>query len=253
MLLAAATAQTVVLKDDSFDEHVQAGDQQGWLVEFYAPWCGHCKKLAPIWEELGSKASGFKVGSVDCTTEKTLSTRFGIKGFPTIKYIRGGKVYDFRGARTLDDFTKFATEGFSSSDSVAFPPAAPKAAPAPPAEVPAEDPLYEDGSHVAVLSEANFKNVIAKGTYLIKFYAPWCGHCKKLAPTWDQLAAAVHGKYGIAKVDCTKHASLCTKYSVGGYPTVKLFKNGAFVDDYKSGRTLEAFQSFLQSHPPNDA
>lgn len=58
----------------------------------YAPWCGHCKKLVPTWEELATSSKGkFKVAKVDCTVEKATGTRFGIRGFPTVKLyvIRG--------------------------------------------------------------------------------------------------------------------------------------------------------------------
>jgi thiol-disulfide isomerase/thioredoxin len=84
---AAAASDVVILTQANFDEHVKDGN---WLIELYvfdifffgsvtdlrrsfAPWCGHCKKLAPTWEELATaaKADGkFKVASVDCTVEK---------------------------------------------------------------------------------------------------------------------------------------------------------------------------------------
>lgn len=47
----------IVLTDDNFDDHVFA-DQNAWFVEFYAPWCGHCKTLAPEWAELATSVKG---------------------------------------------------------------------------------------------------------------------------------------------------------------------------------------------------
>jgi thioredoxin domain-containing protein 5 len=78
-------------------------------------------------------------------------------------------------------------------------------------------------------------------------YAPWCGHCKRLAPTWDELATAAKGKFTVAKVDCTTDSATCTENGVNGYPTVKLFKDGKLVQEYEGARTVAAFTEFVQS------
>ncbi len=75
----------VVLDGSNFDELV-LGSRDIWLVEFYAPWCGHCKKLEPEWNEAASKLRGqVKMGKVDATVETALASRFGVRGYPTIK------------------------------------------------------------------------------------------------------------------------------------------------------------------------
>merc|ERR1711862_1036966 len=58
-----------------------------------------------------------------------------------------------------------------------------------------------------------FDEVIKGKDYYVKFYAPWCGHCKKMIPTWEELASADNG-INVAKVDCTVHKELATQYGV---------------------------------------
>merc|ERR1712111_176222 len=80
------------------------------LVEFYAPWCGHCKQLMPIWDKLGEKFADNEeivVAKMDSTANELEDIK--IQGFPTIKLFRKGdnKVIDYNGERTLEGFTKF--------------------------------------------------------------------------------------------------------------------------------------------------
>jgi len=79
------------------------------LIEFYAPWCGHCKSLAPIWDELGEKYKDHEnivIAKSDATANEFADVE--VQGFPTIKYFPAdGPMQDYNGGRTLDDFVKF--------------------------------------------------------------------------------------------------------------------------------------------------
>ncbi len=77
------------------------------------------------------------------------------------------------------------------------------------------------------LTPDNFDSVTSKGDWIVEFYAPWCGHCQKLAPHLETAAAALAGKgIGIAKVDGAAWRSLTFRFNVGGYPTLFHVHNG---------------------------
>ena len=80
------------------------------LVEFYAPWCGHCKQLTPIWDELGEKYKDHEtivIAKMDSTANELEEVK--VQGFPTIKLFKKGtnEIVDYNGDRTVAGFTKF--------------------------------------------------------------------------------------------------------------------------------------------------
>ena len=82
-----------------------------WFIKFYAPWCGHCKRMAPIWEELAEemKNSYVHIASLDCTENRDACERIEISGYPSLYVLDGGKAYQFKGARTFDNLRLFVT------------------------------------------------------------------------------------------------------------------------------------------------
>ena len=83
----AGTTAVKILDESNFDSVV--GQSQGVFVEFFAPWCGHCKSLAPEYEIAAAAFKPFGasaiIASVDADAHKALGTRFGVKGFPTVR------------------------------------------------------------------------------------------------------------------------------------------------------------------------
>jgi len=119
-------SDVIVLDNDSFEHLTQAstGATTGdWFVEFYAPWCGHCKRLTPVWEEIATELKGtVNVAKVDGTQNRKLLKRFGVSGFPTLKFFHHGKMYSYKGARTAEALTEFVKAGYAEQDGEAVPP-----------------------------------------------------------------------------------------------------------------------------------
>jgi len=101
--------------------------------------------------------------------------------------------------------------------------------------------------HVVPLTAGNFVEKTSDGKlWFIKFYAPWCGHCKKLAPTWGDLGSYFkdNDDVVVAHIDCTAHKDVCQKAEVKGYPTLKIYFNGQVHKGYKGPRDEESLKKF---------
>ncbi|CAI5776210.1 protein disulfide-isomerase A4 [Podarcis lilfordi] len=92
----------VILNDANFDTFVEGKDTV--LLEFYAPWCGHCKQFAPEYEKIAQALKEndppIPVAKIDATAASTVSGRFDVSGYPTIKILKKGQPVDYEGSRT---------------------------------------------------------------------------------------------------------------------------------------------------------
>jgi len=240
-----------VLTPANFDAKV-LNDDSVWVIEFYAPWCGHCQQLTPEWKKAAKALKGIvKIGAADVDAHKELGGRFGIQGFPTIKIFAGDKKkpIDYQSQRSAQ---AIVAEALKHAQTVA------------------QDRLAGRGgssgggsgggsggskkgnpADVIELTSSIFdKEVLdSKDMWLVEFYAPWCGHCKKLAPEWASAASTLKGKAKLGAVDATQFPDLAQRYGVRGYPTIKYFPAGAKLDaeEYDGGRSAGDIVQFVEN------
>jgi protein disulfide-isomerase-like protein len=101
------------------------------------------------------------------------------------------------------------------------------------------------------LDPANLDTEIQTGKKLVLFYADWCGHCKKLKPTWEEASEELNTKTEtkMLKINCSKQDDeqlndIMSQYKVKGYPTIIIFDDGK-ATPYEGERTVEAFKEAL--------
>ncbi|KAF8164798.1 protein disulfide isomerase [Crassisporium funariophilum] len=251
LTVSALPVNSLELAQDTFDSSVSKGL---WFIEHFSPWCGHCKAFKPTWDQLVIDAEteipAVKLATIDCTTQGDLCDKNGVKGYPTMFMFDDGKIVgQYKGYRELDDLKSFIKR-YLKDEKPASPPAAPagpEAAPAPKQspskKVPA--PILNPTGEVLEMTTDVFDATLAKGPTFVKFFAPWCGHCKKLAPIWKQLARHMQSKLTVAEVNCDDHGALCKAQGIQGYPTLVYYNDGA-KSEYNGGRKLEQLKAFSE-------
>lgn len=100
-------------------------------------------------------------------------------------------------------------------------------------------------------TDANFDSRIKDiDVALVEFYAPWCGHCKRLAPQYEEAATRLKANdppIPLVKIDCTVETATCGRFGVSGYPTLKIFKNGDVSSDYNGPREADGIVKYMKS------
>ncbi|KAH1081209.1 hypothetical protein J1N35_020970 [Gossypium stocksii] len=182
LLLASAWADDVlVLTEENFEKEV--GQDRGALVEFYAPWFGHCQKLATEYENLGT----------NCDEHKSVCGKYGVEGYQTIKWFPKGSLEpkQYEGPRTAESLAEFVnTEGGTNVKIATLP------------------------SNVVVLNADNFGRECVY--HVIGWFSARCGYRKNLAPTYEKVATAfkMEEDVVIANIDADKYKDLAEKLIV---------------------------------------
>lgn len=239
------------LTDSSFDTAVFGGATEksfngdkkvspnGAMVEFYAPWCGHCQNFAPDYERLAKNFAAAKspvrIGRVDADAQTGLKDRFSITGFPSIKWFAPGasEPVKYEGGRTVELMTEYINGQTAANG------------------LPAVQTLFQQ-SYVVNATAATLKGLVEDPTHdvLMFFYAPWCPHCEKAQGQVELAAESLRDikNFRVVRLDAELYKDAARRY--GGthrYPTVEYFPKGVFdmPQVYQSPPTAPHFVAYV--------
>ena len=103
---------------------------------------------------------------------------------------------------------------------------------------------------VQTLTDGNFDQSVIKATQLVlvDFWAEWCGPCRRLAPTVDELATDYDGRVVVGKLNVDDNPSVASRYSIRGIPTLLLFKGGEIVEQVVGLADKDSLKKLLDKH-----
>jgi len=249
--LPGAENVALLFGEAEFEEFIK--QHKSVLVMFYAPWCGYCKRMKPAYAEAAAlmEMAGVngRLAAVDCTLNRELASKYGIRGYPTLKHFLDGQEAEER-----------YSSGRDSESIVNFMSAQEESAPPDPKEAEEEgwSAVPED---VAVLNAGNLDEFIASNEYaFVLFYAPWCKFCKKLKPAFFEAASKVklfRPEMKIGAIDASGNRKLSREFGFRAYPTMKLFINGGGGEEgegrgitYFGGRSADELIEYLKTVKP---
>ncbi|CAD8072035.1 unnamed protein product [Paramecium sonneborni] len=209
------------INNENFENMIMNNDKPVLLL-FYSPNCEHSKAANQLFEQLIPMFENKVIFSrTDATKYKFES--FNMNSYPSIFFIKEKQIqkYDSQ-QRSIEKLIEFINDQLKIKNDY--------------------QRIINNGIVITVTSET-FQDIVIKSKQhvLVKFYAPWCGHCKNMAKEYEELAQLYRGNGNvlIAEMDWTQHQ--VGVVSISGFPTVILFyKDGNSVEQIKYNKQRQA-------------
>ncbi|WKX89141.1 hypothetical protein Q1695_008638 [Nippostrongylus brasiliensis] len=193
-----------VLSADAYHAALNSGEM--WIIDYFAPWCPPCLRLISEYRRLHSMIdrsdevlSNLKIGLVDCDKNRAICNKAGVQSYPTSELrTENNKVHKFVGYHSAASLLELIDNTLN----------------------PAVDELTPE----------DFKRLVENRdsdvTWVVDYFAPWCGPCQQLAPELHKAARSLNKfdeKIHFGSVDCQAYDAFCRQQSVSFYPSVRLY------------------------------
>uniref|UniRef100_A0A3P8ZUB1 DnaJ homolog subfamily C member 10 n=1 Tax=Esox lucius TaxID=8010 RepID=A0A3P8ZUB1_ESOLU len=200
----SVSAHVTTLKPENFP----SDSKEPWLVDFFAPWCPPCRALLPELRKASIQLFGqMKFGTLDCTIHEGLCNMYNVNAYPTTVIFNKSSIHEYEGHHSADGILEFIQDLVNPA--------------------------------VVTMDPDSFAELVKRRrhnqTWMVDFYAPWCGPCQALLPEWRRMARSLNGMIKVGTVDCQKHHSFCQGEGVRAYPEIRLYpQNSNRRDAYQS-------------------
>ena len=202
---------TTEITEDNFDAIVDGNTNV--LVDCWAPWCGPCRRLGPIIDELAQEyGSEVKVVKLNVDDAPGISARFDIQAIPTVLMFRNKVLLKtLVGLRPKEDILAEMADAKLIGG---------KASAEPKAE-----------GLVAEVTDSSFDSFVSGSGYvLVDCWAPWCGPCRRMGPIVDELAEISKGEIKVGKLNTDDNQATAMRFNISSIPRLLIFKDGNLMD-----------------------
>lgn len=268
---ATASAASVVAEVESHNYKALIKKHETVLIDFWAPWCDHCKNLEPEYEaaayELEKQGVILVKMNIDNKGNRAVANAVGVDGYPGLKVFSNGKLNKRASAhisRIRDgDFLKLFMSKVHKGEEFPKDPEVDdskftknnkkkkKAKHKKGSSSPS--PKSADNDVLQLTSAGKFDKALSQNdVLLVMFHAPWCGHCKKMKPSFAKASAVLKKEdIVLAQVDATALRDLAKGHGVSSFPTLKIFHEGVFAEEYEGGRSENDLVTYMRKFASN--
>lgn len=218
------------LNESTFDAFID--DNKYVLIDCWAPWCGPCRRMGPIIEELSKDLEG-KVAVAKLNTDESpgISARFEINAIPTLLIFKDKVMLEpLVGLRPKEDIISvLADRGMVEGGK-----------------------KKEEEAHFAVkVTDNDFNEFIKSKDYaLVDCWAPWCKPCLRMGPVIEELAKISQDDIVVGKLNVDENPGVSLSFNIQSIPALLIFKGGKQVGTivgYSPERTAEALREAILS------